>query len=177
MAYTTPTSFIAKHGLEEVAQLLADEQALLTSQLLLDAISVAANGFWTGEPSEAEMAAAQAALARLERQIATTSNYMDSYLRSAVALPLAPLDANAGTLEDCCIALVRCGLADDSDNATERSDKQAEQWRAWLKDVAKGLVQLVGPGGQPVPVNAKAGARSGQAVTGLNWAVFGGVQR
>lgn len=177
MAYATPAAFIAKHGLEEAAQLLADEQGLLTATLLTDAISVAANGYWTNDPSEAEMAAAQAALARLNRQIATTSNYMDSYLRSAVALPLSADDANAGTLEDCCVALVRCGLADDSDNATERSDKQAEQWRAWLKDVAKGLVQLVGPSGQPVPANAKSGTRSGQAATGVNWAQFGGVQR
>jgi phage gp36-like protein len=122
------------------------------------------------------MLAATAALARLERQIVTTSNTMDGYLRSAVSLPLAAEDANAGTLEDCCLALVRCGLADDSDNATERSDECCKQWRTWLKDVARGLVQLVGAGGAVVPANARSGARFGQAATGVNWAAFGGVR-
>ncbi len=177
MPYTTPAAFIAKFGLEEAAQLLADEQNLLTAQLLTDAIAVQGTGYWTGQPCEAEMLAANAALARLERQIVTTSNMMDGYLRSAVSLPLAPADANAGTLEDCCLALVRCGLADDSDNATERSDECCKQWRTWLKDVARGLVQLVGAGGLPVAANTHSGARFGQAATSVNWAQFGGVQR
>lgn len=177
MPYTTATSFIAKHGLDETTQLLADEQNLLTSQLLLDAISVDDMGYWTGEPSEAEIAAAQAALARINRQIETTSNFMDSYLRKAVSLPLAPADANAGTLEDCCLALVRCGLADDTDNATERMDKGCEMWRMWLKDVGRGLVELVATTGLPVAPNTSSGARFGKADTGYDWACFGGVRR
>lgn len=176
MLYTSASAFIAKHGLDETTQLLADEQNLLTSLLLTDAISVDGMGYWTGEPSEAEIAAAQAALARINRQIETTSNFMDSYLRKAVSLPLAPADANAGTLEECCLALVRCGLADDTDNATERMDKCCDQWRTWLKDVGRGLVELVGTSGLPVAPNTSSGARYGQAATGVNWAAFGGVR-
>ncbi len=116
MAYATPTLIIQRFGLDEITGYLDDEQPLLTSQLLLDAIA----GTWTGTPSDAEKAAATDALARLTRQLQVTSNTMDGYLRSAVTLPLSDDDANAGTLEDCCMALARCSLADDTDNATDR---------------------------------------------------------
>lgn len=169
MAYATPARVIQEFGLTEVTQLLADEEQLLTGQLLLDALAVQGTGFWTGEPSEAERSAASAAAAKLVRKLETTSNMMDGYLRSAVQLPLAAQDANAGTLEECCCALVRCGLADDTDNATERMDKCCDTWRTWLKDVGKGVVQLVGSTGEPVATNAKSGARTGQAATGFDW--------
>ncbi|MBY0236648.1 MAG: hypothetical protein K2W93_16835, partial [Burkholderiaceae bacterium] len=41
-AYASALQYTAKFGLEEAAQLLADEENLLTSQLLKDAI----NGVW-----------------------------------------------------------------------------------------------------------------------------------
>lgn len=174
MNYATPPQFISRYGLTEATQLLADEQQLLTAQLLTDAIAVEAGGDWTGTPSADEMAAAQAALARLERQLSTSSRFMDSYLRAAVTLPLAPDDANSGTLEECCSALARCGLADDSDNATERMDKCCDGWRAWLKDVAMGRVQLVTDAGT-TPASS-GGARSGQATTGYCWGEFGAIR-
>lgn len=173
MAYATPARVIQEFGLTEVTQLLADEQQLLTSDMLLQAL----DGVFVGTPSAAEQAAANAAVTRLLRKLDTTSNMMDGYLRSAVTLPLAPADANAGTLEECCCALARCGLADDTDNATERMDKCCEQWRAWLKDVARGTVQLVSSTGQPVPANPASGVRAGQAASGYAWGHFGGVQR
>jgi phage gp36-like protein len=169
MPYATPARVIQEFGLEEVTQLLQDEQRLLTSTLLLDALAAV----FAGTPSPAEQAAATAGVLRLNRKLETVSNMMDSYLRGAVALPLALDDANAGTLEECCVALVRCGLADDTDNATERMDKCCDQWRVWLKDVARGVVQLVSATGQPVPANSHSGTRSGQAVTGYDWGSFG----
>ena len=168
MPYATPTQFIAKFGLAETAQMLADEQQLLTPLLLTDAIA----GTWTGTPSADEQAAATAALARITRQLDVSSNYMDGYLRSAFTLPIAPDTANAGVLEDCVLALTRCGLADDTDNATERIDEACKTWRSWLKDVQAGRAQLVGTDGEAPAV--AGGVRTGQATTAYNWAAFPG---
>lgn len=167
MLYATPEQVIQAFGLREVTQYLADEQSLLTEQLLLDTMA----GAWTGAPSLEEQAAATAALARLNRKIQTVSNTMDGYLRNAVSLPLSADDANAGTLNECCMALVRCGLADDPDNSTERMEACCDTWRAWLKDVSRGVVQLVSPSGETVP--GKSRVRSGQAVSAYNWVAHG----
>lgn len=166
MPYATPQRFIQEYGLEETTQLLADEQRLLTSQLLSDALA----GAWTGTPSAEEQAAANAAKDRITRKLTTVSNFMDGYLRSAVTLPLSAGDANAGTLEECCVAIAREGLADDSDNVTERIETVADRWRAWLKDVQSGRVALVATGGEQVVGRGRV--RSGQAVTGFNWGGF-----
>lgn len=163
MPYATPQQVIQDFGLKEITQLLTDEQDLLTEQLLTDVIA----GVWTGSPSQAEMDAATAALARFIRKIDTTSNFMDGYLRNAVTLPLSADDANAGTLNECCMALVRCGLSDDTDNATDRVDACCDTWRTWLKDVSRGTVQLVNPAGETLP--GKSRVRTGQAVTGYDW--------
>lgn len=169
MSYATPTQYLAKFGLAEATQLLADEQQLLTEQLLLDALA----GTWTGTPSAEEQAAGTAAAARLVRELEVQSNVMDGYLRVAVTLPLADAAANAGALEDCCMALTRRGLADDSDNLTELVEKAALRWTAWLKDVAAGRAQLSGTDGEPVPSTRRV--RSGQAASGFDWGSFGGV--
>lgn len=166
MAYATPQRFIQEYGLEETAQLLADEQHLLTPQLLSDALA----GAWTGAPTEAEQAAANAAKDRIARKLVTVSNFMDGYLRAAVTLPLSAEDANAGTLEECCVALAREGLADDADNATERMGKVADRWRAWLKDVQAGRATLVAASG--VEVASSGRTRTGQAASGFNWGGF-----
>lgn len=163
MLYATPQQVIQNFGLKEITQLLTDEQGLLTEQLLTDAIA----GAWTGAPTQEEKDAAEAALARFDRKIATTSNMMDGYLRNAVTLPLSVDDANIGTLNECCMALTRCGLADDPDNATELMLSGCDSWRAWLKDVSRGVVQLVNPSGQTVA--GKSRVRTGQAVSGFNW--------
>lgn len=171
MPYATASQFTQKFGLDETVQLLADEQNTLTSLLLTDAIAVSLGGAWTGSPAQADKDVAIACLARLNRQLVVSSNFMDGYLRSAVTLPLAAGDANAGVLEDCCLALVRYGLADDSDNATERMEKAFEQWRSWLKDVQAGRAELVSSTGEAVP--SKGRVRTGQAASGFNWESFG----
>lgn len=168
MPYATPARFIEAYGFEETLQYLADEQALLTAQLLKDALA----GAWTGNPSQEEQDAATAALARLERKLATQSNFMDGYLRVTVTLPLPPSDANAGTLEECCLALVRCALADDTDNATDRIDECCKTWRAWLRDVAAGKAALAGEDGQAPAMPGTV--RFGQAKSNYDWSRFGG---
>ncbi|WP_198089079.1 phage protein Gp36 family protein [Variovorax sp. E3] len=166
MSYATPARFIESFGLEETVQYLSDEQRLLTAQLLLDALA----GSWSGAPTVEEKAAAEAAVARITRKLETQSNLMDGYLRPAVVLPLSADDANAGTLEECCLALVRCALADDTDNATERMDDCCKTWRAWLRDISTGKAKLAGAGGQAIAPSG--GARSGQTRTNYDWAAF-----
>lgn len=167
MPYATPLQVIANYGLKEISQLLADEEGLLTEQLLKDAIAVAGGGAWSGNPSQAEKDAAINALARFNRKLETTSNFMDGFLRNAVTLPLAFDDANAGTLNECCMALTRCGLSDDPDNSTERMDHCCDMWRTWLKDVSRGVVQLVNPIGSTIA--GKSRIRTGQAQSGYDW--------
>lgn len=167
-AYATAELFIAKYGLDETVQLLQDEERLLTKQLLKDVLA----GTWTGTPSDEEKKAARDALARLRRELATSSTYMDGYLRSVITLPLPPGDANASTLETCCLALTRFDLADDPDNSTDKMAEVADTWRKWLKDIANRKVQLVkADSTQPTPTK---GVRSGQGATRFNWDRFGG---
>ncbi|MFT4191674.1 MAG: DUF1320 family protein [Comamonas sp.] len=171
MPYATPSGFIRRYGLRETVQLLSDEERLLTEALLRAAMDVTAGGNWPEGTSDDEQAVAVAALARIERQLVNTSNLIDGYIRVQVALPLSADDANAGTLEDCCLALVRCELADDDENATERMQKGCEGWRAWLRDIAAKKVQLIGADGN-VPASS-GGIRTGQACSAYPWALFG----
>lgn len=170
MPYCTPSLYLRRFGTDEAVQLLADEEVLLTKTLLLDAIA----GAFTGTPTADEQAAALAALARLTRQLDIASNVMDGYLRAAVTLPIAVTDPVAGTLEECCATLTRCGLADDSDNYTERMAEACTTWRKWLIDVAAKRVQLVQPDGTP-PAGARS-IRVGQACSNIPWDSYGGIR-
>lgn len=177
MSYATPTQYLARYGADEATQLLADEESLLTKQLLLDAIAVAAGGTWTGTPTVDERAAATACLARLQRALDNASNLMNGHISSVYALPLAVTPDSAGTLEECCLALARVSLADDSENATERMDHAADNWRDWLRQVAARKVQLIlANGGGQEASNSAATIHVGQAVSNVNWGSFGGVR-
>lgn len=167
-AYASAQAYIERFGLAEATGMLADEERLLTPQLLQDAVA----GTFSGTPTAAQVAAGRAAAARLRRQLATVSNFMDGYLRSAVVLPMAAGDANAGTLEECCLHLTRFGLADDTDNATERMDTTAKMWRDWLRDVSQGKVQLVGVSGQAAPSQGRT--RTGKTRSRWDWTGYGG---
>lgn len=171
-SYATPQQYIAKFGLAEAVQLLLDEESLLTADLFQQALRRYEGGAWTSNSTPEQQRAATAALDRLTRQLATSSRFMDGYLRAVVALPLTSGDANASTLEDCCLALSRCGLADDSDNATDRLDKCCETWRGWLRDVAAGRIKLVTQTGAEVPTTARR-VLTGQVRSGYDWARFG----
>ena len=167
MAYATPARFVQEFGLREATQLLADEQNLLTAELLVAAIQE--QPYPPETPDDAQAATADA-LQRLVRKLDNVSNLMDGYLRSAITLPIASGDVNVGTLEECCLALSRAGLADDSDNWTERMEKLADRWTAWLKDVSTGKAQLVVPG---APEEGSAfRVRSGQAQSRYDWTAF-----
>jgi phage gp36-like protein len=166
MPYATPLVFIQRYGAEESAQVLADGMGVLTPELLVAAIS----GVWPAGITADEQAVASAAVARMVHELAITSNYMDGYLRSACTLPLAATDANTGMLEVCCLRLTRSALASDGTGATERTDSQAQEQRAWLRDVAQGRVQLVSNSGDAVAPNRNV--KTGQAASGFSWGGF-----
>lgn len=166
--YATPSDFIARYGVGEATSLLSDEERLLTSTLLTEAIA----GAFTGTPSEAEMQAATAAVDRLTRALSVSSNLMDGYMRSAVTLPLAGDDANLGVLNDCCLALTRFDIADDADNMTELMSKTQARWMTWLRDVAAGRVTLV-VSATGTQVQGPSRVRTGQARSGFDWVGHG----
>jgi phage gp36-like protein len=177
--YATSQRYLQRYGVAEAAQLLADEERLLTDTLLRDALNVKAGlGTWSNNPTGPEQAAALNAVDRLERQLLLSTNLIDGYISKRVALPLAATTTAATTLEDCCLALARCGLADDADNATERMDSCCKQWRQWLVDVANGRVELVAGPAAPEPsqpTTTGRSVRSGQAASGYDWTRFGGL--
>ena len=154
MAYATPAQYAQAFGLSEALQMLQDEEHTLTPEALQAGLVAIAAGAVVAD------AVAAAALARLQAKLDNTSNLMDGYLRAAVTLPLTAGQL-LGTLQECCLALTRCLLADDTDNATERMDKCCDNWRAWLKDVAAGKVKLVDSDGEEL-----GGGSSGRVVTG-----------
>ena len=172
MSYASPALFISRYGLAEATQLLADEEQLLTGPLLQAAVAGSA---LPGANAD-EAAAAVQALARLERQLAICSSTMDGYLGAVVRLPLPEGHASATVLEECCLALTRCGIADDTDNATERADKCCDSWRAWLRDVAAGRVSLgiASDSGTPI-VGGRV--RTGTIGSAYDWSQFGRVTR
>lgn len=154
MAYATPAQYVQAFGLSEALQMLQDEEQTLTPEALRAGLAALAAGAAVVDDTAA------ASLERLQAKLDNTSNLMDGYLRSAVTLPLTTGQL-LGTLQECCLALTRCLLADDSDNATERMDKCCDNWRAWLKDVAAGKVKLVDSDGEEL-----GGGSSGRVVTG-----------
>jgi len=167
MAYATPTQFIQQFGVTEATQLLMDTERLLTADLLQAAVAGSLPAVGAGV-TQAMLDAATRALTHLQDKLTTQSAYMDGYLRSAVLLPLAPNDANIGTLQECCRSLTRVSLAIDADNATERMDKLGDQWRAWLRDVAAGRVQLVRSDTGNAPASTHR-VRSGQGKSNIDW--------
>lgn len=173
MPYATPTRFITSVDAEEAARLVIDIGRVLTASLLQQAVAVAAGtGDWDAGATMPQRVIAMAAHDTLVRKLANTSNYMDGYLRSAnITLPLPAGDANAGTLEDCCVALTRDELAGDADVSTEAIVDRAERWRKWLRDVAAGRTKLILDGGTEVA--ASSSVRTGQAKTGFDWRAHG----
>lgn len=167
MAYATAQRFVQEFGIAEASQLLIDTERLLTAELLAAAVAGALPAVG-GAITQPMLDAAATSLSKLNRKLTNVSNFMDGYIRSVVTLPLAPGDANLGTLEDCCLALTRVGLAVDADNSTERMDKLDQQWRTWLRDVAVGKTQLVRSDTGTSPAVAHR-VRSGQAKTGFDW--------
>lgn len=138
--YATPSQFAQEFGLADAAQLLRDEaDELLTPELLGEGL--AAN--YGADRTADEIKVCEDAIARLTDMVVEVTNYMDGYLRSAVALPLAAADIEQTPLKTCCLELSRFQLMDDPDNVTEQQEKRAAKWQAWLRDISCGKVRLL----------------------------------
>jgi phage gp36-like protein len=125
------------------------------------------------------IAAADGAAMRFQSALDLSSAEIDSYIGGVMTLPIDPLMMPVRLLDECCWVLTRCRLADDCDNSSDKIEQNCKDKRQWLKDVAKGLVQL--QSANPANANAPAAAvpqmqriRTGQARSGFNWAAHRG---
>lgn len=175
MAYATPARYCDEIGYDEASSQLLDDGRVLNAGLLRQVVDVVAGvAPWPAETTPPERVVAMAAHERLVRKLGNVCNFMDGYLRAAVTLPLPPGDANIGTLETCCLALLRDDLANDADLSQELIVKRAEFWRKWLRDVASKTVALVSTDG-----TTPSGSNRiihGQAKSSFDWRRFPGAQ-
>lgn len=138
MSYSTPAKFIEQFGLEETTDLLRDEEQLVTSDLLKEAMA--------GEfidRSQEEIAAAESAIKHLNDALTSASRMMDGYFLAVLSLPLTQQQIDLAPVSECCLELARCHLQDDDDNQSEDSEKRCKRWFSWLRDVADSRVKLV----------------------------------
>lgn len=164
-AYATLAEYVQEFGLEETCQLLRDEgDDLLTPELLREGIA----DEYSSERTADERAACDRAMARLSAMLDQTSRYMDGYLRANVRLPLLQADIDQTPLKTCCLALTRCSLQDDPDNATDLQEKRCKSWYDWLRDVSTGRVRLL-----PPPVASGRRVLWGKVDSGYDWGNYG----
>lgn len=76
---------------------------------------------------------------QLERALTDASAMIDGYIQNRVRLPLEPLQMPQ-VLTSCCADIARYRL--DRLRCRDEVRLRYEDWIAWLKDVAKGLVNL-----------------------------------
>lgn len=164
MAYATTGQFVDAYGLRELADLLRDEEALVSEDLLRDALAGDVTAW-----SQAEQDAVARALARATTAFARQSNFIDSHLMARYALPL--LSPETTPVVECCLALTRAALAEDGDNISTTVKEERKHWRDWLKQVASGEAFLpgetaVGEGGADLKRHA------GRMSSALDWEVY-----
>lgn len=164
-AYATRTAYVQEFGLDETCQLLRDEESdLLTPELLREGIA----GAYSPDRTNDERATCDRVMARLASMLEQASRFMDGYLRSNVRLPLGQADIDQTPLKTCCLALTRCSLQDDPDNATEQQEKRCKYWNDWLRDVSTGKVRLL-----PPPVAGGRRVLWGKVPSAYNWNRYG----
>lgn len=149
MPYATPTDLLF-FGAQELSQLAAPESRLVSSELLRATVEAGDRSGYTAE----EIAAADAALARLAGVLERASQRIDSYLAPRYRLPLAA-DLVAGSdLQQACMDVARFLLFEDAptDTVKDRYDRTI----AWLRDLSTGRASLgavdtvATPPGRPV---------------------------
>ncbi|TNC80708.1 MAG: hypothetical protein C9356_12470 [Oleiphilus sp.] len=142
--YATLQNLCTQYGYREISQLLCDEDSLLTEDMLRTAIAGGDLTVYTAEEQEDIAAAVNRGNDALTRQ----SALMDSRIASAYNLPLPATAIAASPLEECCLALTRAYLCDDSDNTSQVIEGSRTRWIKWLVDLASG--QTVIPGGDRI---------------------------
>ena len=137
MPYATINQLIEAYGHAEVAELLCDEEQLVTETTLQAKVDDDITGL-----SAEEQTAINTAWARGENILARQSVFIDSKIGIRFTLPLS--DPSATPVVECCLALSRAALADDGDNISTTIKEERKHWRAWLNDIASGNALLTG---------------------------------
>ena len=135
MSYATLEQLIERFGLEEMTQLLADEHDLLTEELLQAALNDSASSY-----SSQEQEAATQAIDRADAIISQQSDVMDTKLGARYLLPL--MNPDNGSIVECCLALSRAALSDDSTNISKLILSERADAKKWLKDIAENKAHL-----------------------------------
>jgi phage gp36-like protein len=140
VSYATLQQLASAYGSIELTQKLNDELPLLTEQMLNDYCGDALPGEYT----EDELAIIASAAERVDAVLSRQSQFMDSFIAKRYTLPLSDTVIANSPLNECCLVLSRAAMSDDANNLSEVMANERDYWRAWLKQVAKGDVVLVG---------------------------------
>lgn len=163
MPYATLEQLCKQYGYREISQLLCDEGDLLTQDMLLEAVAGDDLSQYTAEEQEAIASAINRANDAITRQ----SILMDSKIGVRYQLPLLPSAIAAAPLEECCLALSRAYLSDDSDNQAEVIEVGRTRWTKWLNDLSKDLSVI--PNAIKITVGGSENrALSAKPTSGLN---------
>jgi phage gp36-like protein len=138
MPYATATQLLTRFSANEIAQRADRGDTRLVTALLM--IDVAAGNSLAGY-TEDEQAAAEQALAVVERALNDADNTIDSHIGGRYPLPIAPVPE---VLERVACDLARFYLYDDQ--VTETIQKRFDEAMKLLRDVRDGKSQL-GPNG------------------------------
>jgi phage gp36-like protein len=111
------------------------------------------------------IAAADGAVLRFQSALDLSSAEIDSYIGGVMTLPIDAAMMPVRLLDECCWVLTRCRLADDCDNSSDKIEQNCKDKRQWLKDVAKGLVQLQSAAAVPQMQRI----RTGYGRSGFDW--------
>lgn len=161
MSYATLAQLVERYGLQELADLLCDEQQLVTDELLKAHLDEDVTDWSDDEQAVIAIAALRAANA-----LAQQTALIDSKISTRYLLPLTS-PASLPVVE-CCLALTRAALADDGDNLSTTIKEERKHWRTWLDQVASGDAVL--PGETAIGTGGAAHRRhTGTMQSGINW--------
>lgn len=142
MSYATASDLLLWYGARELAQIAAPDDLTPVPEALMRLTIEAGDRSAYGA---GEIAAADAALARIQEAIDQGGRLLDSYLGSRFELPLAAAVVAASPLPRICGAFARSHLYEDRESAEVA--RRRENALHWLRDLVVGVAEL--PGANP----------------------------
>ena len=134
MQYATPSQLINRFDAQELAQVaVPKEHVSIDAALLTLTVNAGDRSAYTAD----EIAAADAALVKINQALTDASGDIDAHLESRYQLPLSNVPLK---LEQVCCDIGRYNLYDD--HSTEHINKRYDDAIKYLVDVAKGAINL-----------------------------------
>src|SRR5690606_22641105 len=134
MTYATAQDMLDRYDAQELAQLaVPKEHVSIDAMLLALTVSAGDRSAYTVD----DIAAADAALAKIQRALADATGEINGHLQSRYRLPLAVVPPN---LQRYCCDIARFNLNDD--HPPEHVSKRFDQAIDYLVRVAKGAISL-----------------------------------